>query len=850
MEDAGRVIEAVGLSLSGGGVRSAAVSLGVLQALNHHGALRNIDYLSSVSGGGYMASALTATMTKAGGDFVFGNKPATGNAPRAAEISDTAAVGHIRNYSNYLIPHGFRDVLTGVAIVVRGLVANLGTVLPFLLFAAALAIWSNPDRQSLTKPDVFGISLEEYLPVENFGLTLVASLVGLILFFIWALYRSVLLPDHFSEFHTRLPRWAAGFLIFLAFVFFCELQPFLIEGMFKISDARPDLESGIVLALITSWIKTFAALLAPIGTVVLLFRQQLADMLKTSANSSFGARGRALFAQVLIWLAAAALPFFIWVAFLYLSYWGIINSPHNPDAVAACPERTISTTVKIEGQGLNYSTEMKGKIQPAAGEPCPGSASTAKKVDETSHTPPWLLTTANTTAAYTGANWLNRLRIGHGIERPMAWFYFVLGVGLFVVAWPLKPNANSLHRLYRDRLSKAFLFDPTLKPQSKPATDEASVDQGRDFAELDTFKLSDLSAASAPYHLVNAALNIQGSDYANRRGRNADFFVFSKKWIGSEATGYAATDEFEKAAPEIDLATAMAISGAAASSNMGANSIRPLAPTLAILNVRLGYWMKNPAFFSGSGAVAQDGEKKDGSIKHRSSAFLWSEITGRLYENAREIYLTDGGHIENLGIYELLRRRCRVIVAVDAEADPSMHFPSLITLQRYARIDLGIRINLPWQPIQKSTLALTQRSKDPQAPKSARGPHIAIGTIDYGGGNTGYLVYLKSSLTGDENDYVRDYARRYDRFPHETTGDQFFSEEQFEVYRALGFHIAHGLLSGQDCIEVAGAKEGSVCTWADGGNPVVAAVREALIGKAPDNKTASASRQGVALRSP
>src|SRR5207253_8917380 len=129
-------IDAVGLALSGGGVRSAAVSLGVLQALNHHGAIRNIDYLSTVSGGGYMGSSLVATMTKANGQFVFGQEPAApGGAPLSSEISDTAAVGHIRNYSNYLIPAGLRDLITGIAIVVRGLVANLSIILPFVLLS-------------------------------------------------------------------------------------------------------------------------------------------------------------------------------------------------------------------------------------------------------------------------------------------------------------------------------------------------------------------------------------------------------------------------------------------------------------------------------------------------------------------------------------------------------------------------------------------------------------------------------------------------------------------------------------------------------------------------------------------
>ena len=358
--------------------------------------------------------------------------------------------------------------------------------------------------------------------------------------------------------------------------------------------------------------------------------------------------------------------------------------------------------------------------------------------------------------------------------------------------------------------ARRFLFDPTCRPAEKPTPNEASIDQGRDFGALDTMRLSDLSEICAPYHLINAALNIQGSDFANRRGRNADFFLISKCWIGSVATGYAPMEEFEPAARDLDLATAMAISGAAVSSNMGVHSVRLLTPTLAILNVRLGYWMKNPAFWAPTGAVTtgRGSYPRAWMPKHRSTLFLWSEITGRLYENADEVYLTDGGHIENLGVYELLRRRCRFIIAIDVDPDVTMHFPALVRLERFARIDLGIRITLPWEAIRRTTLALMSEAADtaqPNPPSPQPGPHAALGTIDYGGGEIGYLMYVKTSLTGDENDYIRDYARRYSRFPHESTGDQFFSEEQFEVYRALGFHMMHGVLSGSDGIEVVGA---------------------------------------------
>jgi hypothetical protein len=769
-EYTGEVIEAIGLALSGGGLRSAAVCLGALQALNHNNALRNVDYLSTVAGGGYIGCSLTCTMTKSGGEFVFGNQPSNATGRQLAqEISDTDAVGHIRNYSNYLIPAGLWDVLTGLAIVVRGLVANLSFVLPALLLLAAFSIWGNPDRSALLHHVVFGISLEQYLPI-HFGITLVLALWALGFFFVWALYRSMLVPDKRSEFRTKLPSWGAGILVTIAIVFFLDLQPFVVAGMFDIADTKAGVQTGVFLGLITSWIQTLTGIATPVAAAVTLFRQQFGELVKTATTASgWMTQLAAVAVKVAIWIAGAALPLLIWVAYLYLCYWGIINDlPDKPSGA---------------------------------------------------HTPSWLLTAANE---------VSRVIMGRVIDRPLALLYLSSGLLFFLLSWLLTPNANSLHRLYRDRLSKAYLFDPTtrLSEQSRSA-------QGRDFDALDTMRLSELSETYAPCHLINAALNIQRSDYANRRGRNADFFLFSKYWIGSQATGYAPTEKLERAARDLDLATAMAISGAAASSNMGTNSVRPLTPTLAVLNVRLGYWLKNPAYWAPTGTVQIEKSRWRAWIpKHRSMSFLWSEITGRLYEDTDEIYLTDGGHIENLGVYELLRRRCRFIIAVDAEHDATMRFPSLVRLERYARIDLGVRITLPWEDIRKTTLIMMSSAAgttDASSPKPQPGPHVAIGMIDYGDGEIGYLMYVKTSLTGDENDYISDYAGRYRLFPHEPTGDQFFSEEQFEVYRALGFHMVHGALCGSDHIQVVGAPQDAVIRFDDPSVEPVCRFRTALM---------------------
>ena len=905
-------LNVVGLALSGGGIRSSAVCLGVLQALNHHDLIRRIDYLSTVSGGGYIGCSFTATMTRAR-EFVFGKDSAAGSAAaRAAEISDTPAVGHIRNYSNYLIPAGARDLLTAMAIVVRGLVANLSLTLPVVLLLAALTILSNPARSSLYARNLFGLRVDNehlfsflggfgskfgftlaglalavlvliggfihrlssdvdrrdftgylagsafvlgvvsdvarYVNVDHFGLTLAAALLGVALFLAWALRRSHLRPDRLQEFRGHLPTMGATYLVLVGLIGFFEFQPFMIAEMFDVAEGGTDQAAGVVAGVVTGWVKSLAAIAAPIAAAVTVFRQQFADLLKGAA-SDMTSRILAYPAKAAVWIAGLALPLLIWIGYLYLCYWGIAN-----DKVLKASERQYDQyeVMKWKEGGMQPASakadgSLVGKIQfnseaktlsAEIGSKDETKPSEKTLVTVTSHIPGWLLSASRPSgnadpARFSKASFGNsETKFGNNVNLPMAALYLAVAIVVFILSLFLRPNANSLHRLYRDRLSKAFLFNPKYYADGGPARNQPSLDQGRDFMPLDEEKISKLLNPGyppsdhrqlvSPYHLINTALNIQGSDFANRRGRNADFFVFSPLYAGSEATGYAAMAELENTQPGLDLATAMAISGAAASSNMGSNSIRPLTPTLALLNVRLGFWLANPRYVSSASKP-----------QHRSTPlYLWSEISGRLYENADAVYLTDGGHIENLGVYELLRRRCKVIIAVDAEADAAMNFSALMTLQRYARIDLGIRIDLPWTPIRTHTLGwMTCNAGKPVSPPpvASDGPHVAIGIIDYGAGERGYLVYIKSSLTGDENDYIRDYARRHDSFPHESTGDQFFSEEQFEVYRALGFHITHEFLSGDN--DVVAAVDGSPCITARftaAGVAAIDAVRMAL----------------------
>jgi hypothetical protein len=412
---------------------------------------------------------------------------------------------------------------------------------------------------------------------------------------------------------------------------------------------------------------------------------------------------------------------------------------------------------------------------------------------------------------------------------------YLASASAFLIFWPfLNVNTNSLHQLYRDRLGEAFLFRRTGKADAA----------GRAVLEgADDLKFSDVIAGSCPYHIINTALNVPGSSFANKRGRNADFFSFTKYFVGSEATGYVPMALAEAVTDGLNIGTAMAISGAAAAPNMGIASMRPLSPTIALLNVRLGRWLRHPSDIlrlSAASKLTRWWLGKPGPSYLLREAFFKSGTTvretgtpgqsGKTPKRAGFVFLTDGGHIENLGIYELLRRRCETIIAVDGEADLDMAFSSLVQLQRFARIDLGTIISMEWQPVAERTLQVSEEIKSGKRSVEA-GPHIAIGLIDYPAPSAappalhgtinentaaslkdapanperqkGVLIYIKSSLSGDENDYVAAYKATHPTFPHESTMDQLFSEEQLECYRALGEHMVRRMISGEDKVSVA-----------------------------------------------
>ena len=350
------------------------------------------------------------------------------------------------------------------------------------------------------------------------------------------------------------------------------------------------------------------------------------------------------------------------------------------------------------------------------------------------------------------------------------WILFgVLGI-LFLYWLTVDINMTAAHSFYRDRLSKAYLFQ---------------LSKSGGIEHHDSQKLSDLNAegSAAPYHLINVALNLQGSKDPSLRGRVSDFFIFSKCFSGCQRTGYLETKRLEGFDNNLDLGTAMAISGAAAAPNAGVATLKSLVFIMTLLNIRLGYWIPNPLVANEASWLTRMGLRRGPGPK-----YLLKESLGRLNTNGRFMNVSDGGHIENLGVYELLQRRCKFIIAVDGERDPEMTFGSLVKLMLYARIDLGIEIEIDLDPIRKNDEGLTSA-------------HGSLGTIRYADGETGYLLYIKSSLTGDEYEYIRKYQSENPDFPHESTATgQFFSEARFEAYRSLGFHIGDELFSNAEAL--------------------------------------------------
>jgi hypothetical protein len=246
----------------------------------------------------------------------------------------------------------------------------------------------------------------------------------------------------------------------------------------------------------------------------------------------------------------------------------------------------------------------------------------------------------------------------------------------------------------------------------------------------------------------------------------------------------------------------MAISGAAVNPNMGYHSSALVTLLMTFFNTRLGWWLPNPglpgiaqkrleeivASPAGASTSHDNVDEANDFLQQAGPTFglypLIAEALGKTDDNSRFIQLSDGGHFENLGLYEMVMRRCRTIIVVDGDADSKYEFEDIGNAVRKIYIDLGIPIHFRDFP---AGLPM-KRGKDGGLDTSSL--YCFTGKINYGcvdsGAEDGDLIVIKPVLNGSEPEDVRAYALTHPTFPHESTVNQFFNEAQFESYRHLG----------------------------------------------------------------
>jgi hypothetical protein len=399
-----------------------------------------------------------------------------------------------------------------------------------------------------------------------------------------------------------------------------------------------------------------------------------------------------------------------------------------------------------------------------------------------------------------------------------------MGALLLVVAaiasWRFNINEFSLHHFYKNRLVRCYL--------GASHTAERNADRLTGFDPKDDFPISTLvpdpsvgPAYLGPYAIVNTALNMNTGSELAQQERKATSFVFTPRFCGFQplgskeehkaiaentldASGYRdtaavqAAQAGQKGNEQVGfmypdgphLGTTMAISGAAANPNDGYHTSGPMAFLLTVFDARLGWWVGNPRNLRTSPTPGP-----------RSAwLYLFAELLGQTTSRSRYVNLSDGGHFENLGLYELVRRRCRYIIVGDSEQDEHMTFESLGGAIRKCRADFGVEIDIDPTPIRLGENGLSRAHcvvgtiRYPEMDQG-KSPGLTEGEFDVDvtdgerANARGWILYLKSSVTGDEPTDVTQYRAANATFPQQSTGDQFFSESQFESYRRLGLHV-------------------------------------------------------------
>jgi hypothetical protein len=856
-----------GICLSGGGIRSATFALGVLQGLTEKELLPRADYLSTVSGGGYIGSWLQGVLKR---DPVGGYEKLIREVP---EDASEDPISFLRKYSNYLAPRvglsldaivipiiWLRNTLLNQTIIVAAFAAL------FLLLSLpgsgihALARLENPcfswaaiaiaallgtfavvvigrnlkkitQRQFSEAQEAQETAFRPGKGTESVGkfvvLPLVLGVVSLLFALIsWPRATASLSAALFDNAEVSFWKRVSSVLFpwgFLALILWGILTLLQWGGgfvqCFEKSSGKPKwlarlhlIWMPLVSALFT-WILFVAVSLhlgshhlisfhraeytiaigPPLYLLVLHFgvALQIGLMGRDFPDSTreWMARAGALILSVAtIWVGLFAIAIFApsWVAKLWL------NS--GTGLFSAAGAWVVSTLMSVLA---GKSAKTKGAQE--------GAPSRSSTLDYVARYGPFIAVAGFLVLVAFGVQLLLRYSLwrapgpflgkfvgGYWDSFPdcsasykLPLIFLAIAVAIFVVlSLRLDINEFSLHHFYKNRLVRCYMGASAGARKPDPFT---GFDP-KDDIPLDGLKCEGPPQVRAPYPILNATLTVtEGSELATQE-RKAVPWIFTPRFSGfipppSQANKLAKelsekgfVRSVEILGGGVHLGTAMGISGAALNPNSGFHTAPQTAFLLTLFNVRLGWWIGNPRNLTTY--------RRPGPL----FALWWliRELFGFADERSKYLNLSDGGNFENLGLYELVRRRSHFVIAVDAEEDPDYAFGSLGGAVRKCRADFGVEIDIDPSPIR------------PNGGYSHS--HCVVGRIRYPepGSSPGWLLYIKSSLTGDEPADVQQYHRSAPQFPQQSTLNQFFSESEFESYRRLGLHILRSTIDRKE----------------------------------------------------
>jgi hypothetical protein len=795
------------LCLSGGGVRSASFGLGVLQGFARTGLLDKFDYLSTVSGGGYIGGWFSAWRLRAR------ERGEPDPAQQLGREVEPEPVTRLRRVIKFLDPRTgllSADVWTLGGTMLRNLLVNWMVLIPIVAAAAMvpriyLGLLGLPSQPELvSRATLEWWYFHDWIPVviliaigTTFAALQLPSLgrraAGTRSFAVWFL-GPVLVVLFLISVH-RFWAWRFGATLSLGTELVVSaaamVLPWMIGGAFSRRWWRPwtwiaAAAAGLLGRLVGAWAHHFLTALARHDpeifvvidlptSLVLLFLQITVFIGLASRDMSDEDREW--------WARAGAWILIIGVSWLAAAGIAILGPPALDAALAA-----LGVSRGAGRAGLGLFTVLSGG---AAYKMVSLLASTARRWRPATTAALWLaapLTVVLLVVLVSDGNrallrFVHDLRLFHEQPHPVGAslpedllvFFGLLGAGV-ALGRVISINQFSLHGMYRSRLVRTFLGVSRLKTDRDP-----SAFTGFDAA--DDTRFDRIGDAGPPLHVVNSTLNLVADTRLAVAERRAASFTMSPLHAGARQLGYRPASAY---AAGITLGEALTTSGAAVSSNMGPDASRAMTFLLTVFNARLGVWLGNP------------GERGDTTWTRAAPAFgvapLVNELLARTTETNPYVLLSDGGHFENLGLYEMVLRRCRFIVVSDAGCDPAYSCGDLANAIRKIRIDFGIDIEFP------HGLQLAPHRSDAAHARGAATVRFAVGTIGYSAIDpaieNGVLVYLKPTIVGDEPVDVANYAGTHPSFPHESTAEQWFDEAQFESYRVLGLQTVRALCGG------------------------------------------------------